>query len=243
MSTEQTTEQTIEVPAPTAQPQMKFSHGTFNVVEPAATYDLPVVELVENKIQLKGAARFQFVRNEKTSKQFVLLGLFDKAEGGYEWGYRDLTDFDPTLDINTAPLVTHQEGDEALIKVKATLNGTGTYNLDIVEDGKAVDVTINPDQVLFGSSTKHTKTELESGVLQAEAYIYAVELELVTPAQPGYIIESVLDLLVFDLEAKYQELPSNDTLEAIKKLKEAAMWLDRRTNDRTKRGVATTNKV
>ena len=53
----------------------------------------------------------------------------------------------------------------------------------------------------------------------------------------GTTNEEVLEVLINRLQVLSAKLPSRETSIAITKLEEALMWLNKRTNDRLKRGV------
>jgi hypothetical protein len=83
--------------------------------------------------------------------------------------------------------------------------------------------------------------EKEEKVLSLDQKTNSIEKSLVT-INDGTTNEEVLEVLINRLQVLSAKLPSTETSIAIHKLEEALMWLNKRTQDRLKRGVEGTHQ-
>ena len=83
--------------------------------------------------------------------------------------------------------------------------------------------------------------EKEASTLKNESDTTFAATQLVT-VNDGTTNEEVLEVLIDRLTYLSEKLPSRETSIAITKLQEALMWLNKRTQDRLKRGVEGTHQ-
>ena len=82
--------------------------------------------------------------------------------------------------------------------------------------------------------------EKKEKVVSIDQITNSIEKSLVT-VNDGTTNEEVLEVLINRLQVLSAKLPSRETSIAITKLEEALMWLNKRTQDRLKRGVEGTH--
>lgn len=76
---------------------------------------------------------------------------------------------------------------------------------------------------------------------QVHSDVFGVQVTKLVTINDGTTNEEVLEVLINRLQVLSAKLPSRETSIAITKLEEALLWLNKRTNDRLKRGVEGTH--
>ena len=215
-------------------------NGSFTVVKEGASYSLPTFKIVEDKelVAEDTNIRIDFVRSTKAKQAMAILELTDIGKGPI-WKYKDPDGTEQFFPLDHPEL---KKIEAKVLETEGDPESEVIFQLQIFDGEKNAGINLNSTGILteedkvLDSNTPLTGDDIPG------FYVAAMDVKQTVIGQSGTTTQCLLNMLIFDLKAKSQELPSRETSIAITKLEEAQLWLAKRIMDRKHREVLNTNE-